>query len=304
VGVVAKWFIDPGHGGTESGAVNNVVQEKNINLVVALEVKRLLLYYGEEVLMSRETDKTVDLAERARMSDAWGADYFVSIHHNDAPSRTADGAETIHSIYYGQGTLLAQAIAKEFEAIGQNVKSIFSRKSDNTGKDYYAVIRQPKASSVITEFGYMNTPADYAQFDTTEELLLEAKAIVTGCLKHIGKAMIPKVMYRVVVDGTQVAALSIQADAEREAVAQADRAGAKHAEVQRNTDNVVVFTYNRDPYRDWGKVAVWAQTAVKTMHDLGIMVGDDEGNFRPKDPLTREEAAQLVYNLLKNLGKI
>ena len=51
-----KICIDPGHGGKDPGATNGSVYEKNINLAVALKLKKLLIERGLEVLLTRETD--------------------------------------------------------------------------------------------------------------------------------------------------------------------------------------------------------------------------------------------------------
>lgn len=43
----------------------------------------------------------------------------------------------------------------------------------------------------------------------------------------------------------------------------------------------------------------WAKKAVAYCRENGIMVGDENGNFKPQSPITRQEAAQVVYNLRK-----
>lgn len=53
-------------------------------------------------------------------------------------------------------------------------------------------------------------------------------------------------------------------------------------------------------YKDGDQVANWAKEAVAECNKLGLMSGDGI-NFRPKDTLTREEAAQLIYNLYKKI---
>src|SRR5690606_41982785 len=70
-----KIFIDPGHGGKDSGAVGNGLKEKDIVLYVALRMKHILQdeYTNAEVKLSREKDVFVELSERARMANAWGA---------------------------------------------------------------------------------------------------------------------------------------------------------------------------------------------------------------------------------------
>ncbi len=89
-----KVFIDPGHGGTDSGAVGvNNLYEKNVNLAVAKEVGKLLEMNGIEVKLSRTTDITVSLESRTNSANSWKADCFVSIHCNAFDGK-AKGLET------------------------------------------------------------------------------------------------------------------------------------------------------------------------------------------------------------------
>ena len=55
-------------------------------------------------------------------------------------------------------------------------------------------------------------------------------------------------------------------------------------------------------YNDWDKVSSWAKDAVKKVTEYGIMQGDNNGNFNPKDNITREEVAMVMANFIK-LGK-
>lgn len=55
-------------------------------------------------------------------------------------------------------------------------------------------------------------------------------------------------------------------------------------------------------YKDGEQIAKWAMEAVTECNKLGLMSGDKTGNFRPKDNLTREEAAQLIYNLYRKIN--
>lgn len=88
--------LDPGHGGKDAGACANKGKEKDINLAVALEVKRLLKEQFPEVkvMMTRSTDVFIGLRERTQFANRNKADLFISIHTNSAPSRTAQGIET------------------------------------------------------------------------------------------------------------------------------------------------------------------------------------------------------------------
>lgn len=175
-----KIFINPGHGGSDPGAFAHNTKEKDINLIVALKLKDLLLLNGFEVLMSRETDNGMELSDIASMANAWGADLFVSVHHN---AGGGDGFEVIHSFYMGIGKKLADLIGAEFRLLGQNYRNIYARKG--TYGDYYAVIRETNMPAIITEYAFMDT-VDFEAIDTTVELYNEAAAIAKAVCKYAG----------------------------------------------------------------------------------------------------------------------
>ena len=82
-----KIAIDPGHGGTDPGAIANGIYEKELNLDVALRVEKLLKQKGIEVVMTRRTDVYPTLSQRVDMAVNSKADTFVSIHANKFSSR-------------------------------------------------------------------------------------------------------------------------------------------------------------------------------------------------------------------------
>ncbi|PFK03837.1 N-acetylmuramoyl-L-alanine amidase, partial [Bacillus cereus] len=74
-----KLYVDPGHGGTDSGAMGNGLLEKDLTLDIALRIRMLLLnnYENVDVKMSRETDVFVSLTERTNAANDWQADYYL-----------------------------------------------------------------------------------------------------------------------------------------------------------------------------------------------------------------------------------
>ncbi|MCL2284798.1 MAG: N-acetylmuramoyl-L-alanine amidase, partial [Firmicutes bacterium] len=92
----ARWrtkiFIDPGHGGSDPGALGNGMRESDINLDVSNRLAQILRAQGFEVMMSRTTDVTRSINERWQMANNWNADYFISVHTN---SGGGTGVETI-----------------------------------------------------------------------------------------------------------------------------------------------------------------------------------------------------------------
>lgn len=84
--------IDAGHGGHDSGTQGSSSKEKDVVLKIAL---KLGAYIKEnikdvKVIYTRETDKFIDLSERANIANRNHADVFISIHANSLPTKTPD----------------------------------------------------------------------------------------------------------------------------------------------------------------------------------------------------------------------
>jgi N-acetylmuramoyl-L-alanine amidase len=89
--------IDPGHGGKQHGAISESgVSEKDITLDIALRLRRLIVNTPLEVLMTRETDETLQLEQRVDFANANNADLFVSIHVNWIEPREIRPLETYY----------------------------------------------------------------------------------------------------------------------------------------------------------------------------------------------------------------
>src|SRR4051812_43490167 len=79
-----KLYLDPGHGGTDTGAQGNELNEKDITLDIALKIRTILLnnYGNVEIMISRTSDISKSLPERTNEANTWGADFYLSIHIN------------------------------------------------------------------------------------------------------------------------------------------------------------------------------------------------------------------------------
>ncbi len=93
---VRKVMIDPGHGGLSVGTGTSGLIEKNLTLDIALRLRQILVQRSFAVLMTREEDRPIDLADRAALANRAGADIFVSIHLNWIGDRKARGVETYY----------------------------------------------------------------------------------------------------------------------------------------------------------------------------------------------------------------
>ena len=76
--------IDAGHGGKDPGARGTIINEKEINLSVALKLGKLIEEHHDDVrvIYTRKTDRFIELDERANIANRNKADLFISIHTN------------------------------------------------------------------------------------------------------------------------------------------------------------------------------------------------------------------------------
>ena len=94
---IQRIVIDPGHGGRDYGAISpRGTVEKRLVLDIARMVRDELKKEGLEVIMTRNSDVFIPLAQRANIANKKDADFFVSIHANASESRSLRGFE----IYY------------------------------------------------------------------------------------------------------------------------------------------------------------------------------------------------------------
>ena len=105
--------LDPGHGGTDPGAISiSGKYEKNLTLKMALETKKVLEKSGKyKVLLTRDTDKALALRERIRFAHKHEADLFISIHADSARNKKAKGL----SVY----TISERASDKEAQMLAE-----------------------------------------------------------------------------------------------------------------------------------------------------------------------------------------
>ncbi len=93
--------IDPGHGGKDPGAVGSSSKEKDIVLSVGLKVGKLIEenHPDVKVLYTRNTDRFVELNQRAEIANKSHADLFISIHCNALDRRRTSPQGVRHSCW-------------------------------------------------------------------------------------------------------------------------------------------------------------------------------------------------------------
>src|SRR4051794_5294066 len=152
-----KLFLDPGHGGTDSGAVGNGLREKDLTLDIALRIRDLLInnYNDVVVRISRTTDITRSLAERTNDANAWGANYYLSIHIN-AFNGTASGYEDYIHDSLSDTSLTAQYRNILHEEVIK-VNGLFDRGKE---KANFHVLRESNMPAMLSENGFIDNVSD------------------------------------------------------------------------------------------------------------------------------------------------
>jgi len=174
--------LNSGHGDSDSGAIANGLIERDINMIVAKIAKELMEFNGITVppIISGS-----DLNEVIRqVNNIQGANLAHSIHHN---AGSGDGSETIHSVFYGQGTIFAKIMEEEFDKLGQNRHGSgdLTKLSSDGVHDYYGFIRSTNPPAIISEYAFIDS-SDYKSIDTYEEQYAEGEAIAKAHCRFYG----------------------------------------------------------------------------------------------------------------------
>lgn len=168
--------LDAGHGGSEQGAMGPTgVPEKTINLAIAQKLKKILENNGAKVIMTRDSDKYVDLYNRVDIASTKNAQVLISIHNNSLPYGKDPYIEHGTSTYYyhSQSLPLAKILHKNLvNATEFNDLGIFYSS--------FVLTRPTEVPSVLLETGFMINPDEYSQLITSEFQEKAARGIAKG----------------------------------------------------------------------------------------------------------------------------
>ena len=189
--------LDPGHGGSDSGASGNGLREKDLTLKIAQYAKQELeKYAGVTVYLTRTSDGYVGLKDRATYAKSVNADIFVSLHINSNKSTSPNGA----GIYYPNrnynasfsdiGNGLATKIISKLTALGLNtwrsdVGGIIREDEckdpdeeymypDGSHGDWHSVIRNCKKEgipAILVEHAFISNASDASNYLSSDEKL-------------------------------------------------------------------------------------------------------------------------------------
>ena len=155
--------VDPGHGGSSTGAVGHgggTTYEKNVTLAISLRLRAALEACGARVIMTRDRDVDVALNARPTLANQVNADLFVNIHND---SNGVPNSATGTSTYYHMRDPNSRALAQCVQHCILNGSPIGNRGVLSDSVMYhsgFAVLRCSRMPAVLVEVGYINNARD------------------------------------------------------------------------------------------------------------------------------------------------
>ena len=190
-------FLDPGHGGRDSGAYYYNVAEKDLNMQVYRKLRKKLEELGYKVLTSRDIDIDVDfITERSRMVNKTNSDIFISIHFNATGSAysKSSGIQTysysdepdypskINPYWHNHPDRMSES-KRLAAAIHSSLLAETGAKDAGLLERSFAVLRETAKPAVLLELGYMDNFAENQQIRDSHY----QDKLVTGIVKGIQK---------------------------------------------------------------------------------------------------------------------
>jgi len=178
-------MIDPGHGGTDPGALGIAAgfgpDENTLNMAVSFALRDELVAMGATVLFTRtQLNQTLSLDERLRAFEISDADFFISVHHNalleSTNANTVTGSEIFFFTPNSQGPA-RNVLDGVIEATGRN------RRQVNQGS--FRVTLLARAPSMLLELGFMSHPVEYERMTNPEVIRQSARGIAQGIVQSL-----------------------------------------------------------------------------------------------------------------------
>ena len=171
-----KLYLDPGHGGSDPGAVGNGLREKDLTLSISLKIREMLTSEYEDltIKMSRTGDTFPSLQQRTREANSWGADYFLSIHIN---SGGGIGFETFVDRSAEADTINYQDI------IHDEIVKLIGLKDRGKKKAGFHVIHASQMPAILTESGFIDNDSDAEKMKDQDWIEAVARGHVNGLAK-------------------------------------------------------------------------------------------------------------------------
>lgn len=213
--------IDPGHGGEHEGAVGACgAREKDVVLEIGTRLAAILDASGRvRTMLTRSSDETVELQQRAELANQAGAALFVSIHANSAATPASHGIETFFLSRNGSDRRLRQLVQRENEGqspesvrprstveqilanmtlsathhesqrLAARVQALLPGRANTRDRGVlqapFIVLMGARMASVLVEVGFLTNPEECALLAQAEHQGLLARSLAAALLAHV-----------------------------------------------------------------------------------------------------------------------
>ncbi len=178
-------LIDPGHGGNDKGTIANDKKtfEKDITLKIgALVAQKLTKQKDVQAIISRNEDKYVSLADRAKLANEQGVDLFVSIHLNGQTGGSdAIGLETYYTKEKNDGSY---ELAKQIQ---ETITSYIDVRDRGVKPERFQVLLESKMPAVLIECGFLTNDEEAKKLKDEAYQEDLAEGIAQGILTYLDK---------------------------------------------------------------------------------------------------------------------
>lgn len=175
--------IDPGHGGSDPGAVGaEGTKEKDVTLDIAEKLAELLKKKGAKVYMTRTTDKDVcgpyakdadELQARVNVAEKYNSDLFISIHINSSVNKKIGG---FTSYYYPK----TQYDAKIAQSIQNQLTANFGVDDLGVREANFYVVKRCSMPATLLELCFISNPKEEKLMNSNWFKTKTAKMIAEG----------------------------------------------------------------------------------------------------------------------------
>lgn len=176
----ARVVVDAGHGGKDLGANREGLNEKDLNLSVALKLKQALEARGVKVYLTRSTDEFLPLPRITEITNSIHPDLFVSVHTNSSTNAGITGLETYY--YTPQSVALARRVH------GKLVNNIPSP-DRGVRKAMFYVIHHTSVPSILCEMGYISNASERSLLFSEARKQKTAEAIAEGVVEYLKSSL-------------------------------------------------------------------------------------------------------------------
>ena len=180
--------IDPGHGGSDSGAVGPTgLYEKTATLKIGLNVAEMLKQSGAKVYITRKTDKdvygpnasaTAELQARCDVGNWSNSDIFVSIHLDSFTSPSAKGTT---GYYYTGGSYNSQKLATY---VKDGIIEQIGTPDRGTKTSNFYVVKNTEMPATLVEVAFVSNPDEEAILKSEDGIKKAAIGIFNGIVKY------------------------------------------------------------------------------------------------------------------------